>query len=168
MTGQSRRTWLQVLIAAAMVIAIGGIALVGGAAFFLFRHIQSEAIAADAADARLTAARARFAGQPAFIAIDENGETVIKGRSGPASPAPLTSLRALVFDASEERMLDVSIPFWLLRLAPDGRISIDSDSGFDFDAERLNLNVGALEALGPGLVIDHADPRGTKLLVWTE
>ena len=56
----------------------------------------------------------------------------------------------------------------LLRLAPNGRISFDADSGLDFDAERLHLNVSALEALGPGLVLDHVDQTGLKVLVWTE
>jgi hypothetical protein len=159
---------VQILIAAAIVIAIGGLALVGGAAFLLFRHIRTETITADAADVRLSAARARFAGQQPLIAIDESGDAVIKGRSSTDSQVRLTTLRALAFDATEGHIVDVSIPFWLLRLAPDGRISFDSRSGLDFDAERLNLNVGALEALGPGLVIDHADAKGTKLLVWTE
>jgi hypothetical protein len=94
---------------------------------------------------------------------------VVVGRedAGTSLP-PLATLRALAYDPGPRRLLDVSIPFWLLRLSPNGRISVDADSGIDFDAERLNLNIAALEALGPGLVLDHVDRTGMKVLVWTE
>jgi hypothetical protein len=168
MTTPNRRTVWQVVIAAMVIVAIAGIALVGGAAVFFFRHFQSESVSADDADSRIAAVRSRFAGQRPLVRIDADGNAAIAGRSDGGAHPPLVTLHALVYDDGDGELVNISIPFWLLRLAPDGRVSFDSNSGLDFDAERLNLNVSALEAVGPGLVLDHADANGTKLIVWTE
>jgi hypothetical protein len=170
MAAAEHRTWRQVATAAIVVVALAGITLVGGAAFFIYRSIRTEVVPADAADARMASARARFGTQPALLRIDADGEAVVTGRTDAASAShrPLQTLRALAYDPGPRTLRDVSIPFWLLRLAPDDRISIDAGTGFTFRADRLNLNVAALEALGPGLVLDHADRNGMKVLVWTE
>jgi hypothetical protein len=169
MTETRRRTWFQVLIAAVIIMAMIGLALVSGAAFLFYRHIRTEALSSDAADTRIEAVRARFGGQQAWLRIGSDGSAEIAGRSDAGGAhAPLTSLRVLAYNPAEGRLADVSVPFWLLRLAPEGQLRLDADSGIDFDAERLTLNVSALEALGPGLVLDHSQSDGTRLLVWTE
>jgi hypothetical protein len=169
MTAAHTRTWRQIVLAVIIVTAIVAVAIVGGATFYIYRHIRAEVMPVETADARITAARARFAGEQAFLRIDADGEAVVTGRQDAgAAHRPLAAVRALAYDPGRRRLVDVSIPFWLLRLAPNGRISFDADSGIDFNAERLQLNVSALEALGPGLVLDHADQAGMKVLVWTE
>jgi hypothetical protein len=169
MTATNPRTWRQIVLAVIVVTAIVAVAIVGGAAFYIYRHVRAEVVPAEAAEARIAAARARFAGEQALLRIDADGDAVVTGRQDAgASHPPLATLRALAYDPGPRRLVDVSIPFWLLRLAPNGRISFDADSGIDFNAERLNLNVSALEALGPGLVLDHVEPAGMKVLVWTE
>jgi hypothetical protein len=63
----------------------------------------------------------------------------------------------------------VSIPFWLLRLAPTGkRMSFLSENGVDFDSDRVHLTLEDLERRGPGLILDHIDRQGSLVLVWTE
>jgi hypothetical protein len=169
MTATNPRTWRQIVLAVIVVTAIVAVAIVGGAAFYIYRHVRAEVVPAEAAEARIAAARALFAGEQPLLRIDADGDAVVTGRQDAgASHPPLATLRALAYDPGPRRLVDVSIPFWLLRLAPNGRISFDADSGIDFDAERLHLNVSALEALGPGLVLDHVDQAGMKVLVWTE
>jgi hypothetical protein len=168
MTTASRRTWLQVVVAGIVVLAIAALALVGGATVFVYRHIRSDFVPADTAAERITAAKARFGSSRAFLRIDADGGTSVSGRDSGGTHEPLEALRALAYDPAARKLVDISIPFWLLRLVPNGRISLDARSGIDFSAERLNLNVSALEDLGPGLVIDHEDRAGRKVLVWTE
>jgi hypothetical protein len=163
------RTWRAIAVAAVGGGVIAAVALAGGMAFMFFRHVRSHEMSIQTADARLAEARARFAGQHALLRIDAGGDAVLSGRpDAGGSPAPVAALRVLAYEPGRERMIDVNVPFWLLRLAPNGRVSFDSDSGLKLDAERLDLNVSALEALGPGLVLDHADAEGMKILIWTE
>jgi hypothetical protein len=168
MTTSSRRTWLQLAIAGMVVLAIAALAIVGGTAVFFYRHIRSDVVPAETAAERVAAARARFGSSRPFLRIDADGGTSVNGREGGGSHEPVATLRALAYDPRAGKLIDVSIPFWLLRLVPNGRISLDAGSGIDFDAERLNVNVSALEDLGPGLVIDQEDRGGRKVLVWTE
>ena len=169
MTETSRRTWWQVLVAAVIVVAMLGIALVGGAAYLFYRHIRTEVVSSDMADSRIANVRAQFGGQEAWLRIASDGSAEISGRPDTGgSHRRLASLRVLAYNPTEGRLADVTVPFWLLRLAPEGQLRLDSGSGIEFDAERLNLNVSALEALGPGLVIDHSQPNGVRFLVWTE
>jgi hypothetical protein len=168
MTRARRHAWLQVVGAGIVVLAIAAIALIGGATVFIYRHIRSDVVADDTAAERIAAARARFGSGRAFLRVDADGGAIVNGREGGGSHEPLATLRALAYDPKAGKMVDISIPFWLLRLVPNGRISLDARSGIDFSAERLNLNVSALEDLGPGLVIDQQDRAGSQVLVWTE
>ena len=168
MTTSRRRTWLQVVVAAIGVLAVAAVALVGGSTVFVYRHIRSDAVPADAAAERIAAARARFGSSRAFLRVDADGGTTVNGREGGGAQEPLATLRALAYDPAARKLIEINIPFWLLRLVPNGRISLAAGSGIDFGAERLNLNVSALEDLGPGLVIDQEDRAGRKVLVWTE
>jgi hypothetical protein len=75
----------------------------------------------------------------------------------------------LAYDPDDERLVRISIPFWLLRLAPSTkRMSFLSDNGIDFDSERVRLTLEDLERRGPGLILDHKDRHGSLVLVWTE
>ena len=168
MTTARRRTWLQVAIAGIVVLAIAAVAIVGGTAVYVYQHIRSDSVPADTAAERIAAARARFGSSRAFLRIDADGGTHVNGRESAGSQEPVETLRALAYDPTAGKLIDISIPFWLLRLVPNGRISLDASSGIDFSADRLNLNVSALEDLGPGLVIDQEERGGRKVLVWTE
>ena len=165
----NRRKWLQVAVAAVIALAIVAIAIVGGTTIFIYRHIRAEFVAADTADERIAAARARFGSSAAFLRVDPDKGAVVTGREDAGhSHEALATLHALAYDPVAQKLVDISVPFWLLRLVPNGRISLGADSGIDFGAERLNINLTALEGLGPGLVLDHAEGSGIKLLVWTE
>jgi hypothetical protein len=80
----------------------------------------------------------------------------------------LETLRVLAYDIHAEKLVRVSIPFWLLRLAPTRHVSFLSDTGIDFDSDRVRLTLDDLERRGPGLILDQADHRGSQVLVWTE
>ena len=85
-----------------------------------------------------------------------------------AADKPLVSLRVLAYDTRGRKLVHVSIPFWLLRMAPSKRMSFLNDNGIDFDSDRVHLTLEDLERRGPGLVLDQADRRGSQVLVWTE
>jgi hypothetical protein len=72
----------------------------------------------------------------------------------------------MVWDQDKERLVQVSMPFWLLKL---GRRKIDLANGDrGFDIERLNIDVGELERIGPMLVLDLRSASGERVLVWTQ
>jgi hypothetical protein len=170
MSQNTRKTWISVLIASVIIIGILAVAAIGGTAFFIYRHVNTEVTANESADAQFAEARKRFTGQKPLIEIRKDDEPVLNRDEIPASlPAvKLETLRVLAYDSHEEKLVRVSIPFWLLRLAPTNHMSFLSDTGIDFDSDRLNLTLEDLERRGPGLILDQVDRRGSQVLVWTE
>ncbi|HXI26915.1 MAG TPA: hypothetical protein VNG89_00785 [Vicinamibacterales bacterium] len=170
MAQSSRRTWVSVLIAAVIVVGILAAAAVGGTAFFISRHVQTQVTPSENAEQRFLEARARFNGQRPLLELRRDDRPVVNRDvlSGPASTVKLEALRVLAYDQHERKLVNVSIPFWLLRLAPSNKFSFLNDRGIDFDSDRIHLTIEDLERRGPGLILDQADRRGSQVLVWTE
>jgi hypothetical protein len=60
----------------------------------------------------------------------------------------------------------MDIPFWLLRLKMRG-------TRFDFggnnvDLAKLRITVEDLERYGPTLILDHKEPDGSRVLIWSQ
>ena len=55
----------------------------------------------------------------------------------------------LAYDTHEGKLVRVSIPFWLLRLAPTNHMSFLSDTGIDFDSDRVRLTLEISNAWAP-------------------
>lgn len=167
----TRKTWISVVIAAVIVVGILAAAAVAGTAFFIYRHVQTQVTPSENAERRFLETRARFTGQQPLLVLRHNDDRPTVNHdalSGPPSAVKLEALRVLAYDSSEGRLVNVSIPFWLLRLAPSNKFSFLNDHGIDFDAERVHLTLEDLERRGPGLILDQADRRGSHVLVWTE
>ena len=160
--------WARPVATAAVVEFI----VVGGTAYFFYRHINASFTPPEDADTEFAQARARFAGQKPLIEIRQDDEPILHREGATrrdASRPQLVSLRVLAYDNHARKLVRVTIPFWLLRLAPSGKkVSFLNDSGIDFDTERVHLTLEDLERRGPGLVLDQADRRGSQVLVWTE
>ena len=170
MSQKARRTWVSVLIASVIIVGILAAAAIGGTAFFIYRHVNTQITPNETADAQFAEARARFAGQRPLLELRHGDEPVLHREAIPAEmpEAKLETLRVLAYDTHEEKLVRVSIPFWLLRLAPTRHVSFLSDTGIDFDSDRVRLTLDDLERRGPGLILDQADRRGSHVLVWTE
>lgn len=170
----SRKTWISILIAAVIVVGVLALTVVGGTAFFIYRHVQSEFTSDQTAEQEFVSARARFSGQQALIEIRRGDEPVVHRDLIPAPSATaarkLEALRVLAYDDVAGKLVRVSIPFWLLRVLPTHNLSFLNDEGIDvdIDSDRVRLTVDDLDRRGPGLLLDHKDRRGSQVLVWTE
>ncbi len=167
----NRKTWISILIAAVIIVGMLAAAAVGGTAYFFYSHIHTQAAETSDAAKEFAAARARFAGEPPLIEIKRGEEPTLHRElvKKDMPTRPLESLRVLAYDPDSGKLVHVSIPFWLLRLAPArNHMSFLNDNGVDLDSDRIHLTLDDLERRGPGLILDHADRRGSLVLVWTE
>ena len=169
MSQSSRRTWVSVLIASVIIIGVVAVAAIGGTAYFIYRHVNTEFTQSANAQRQFVDARARFAGQQPLIEMRRGDEPVLHREVVTASrPGRIETLRVLAYDEHGGKLVNVSIPMWLLRMFPSKRMSFLSDNGIDFDSDRVHVTLEDLERRGPGLVLDQADRRGSQVLVWTE
>jgi len=170
MSQSNRKTWVSILIAAVIIVGMIAITVVGGTAFFFYRHINAQFTGQENAQQQFADARARFSGQRPLIEIKSDDEPVLHRELVAAgrSKAKLESLRVLAYDPRARKLVRISIPFWLIRMTPAHHFSVLTDNGFDFDTDRVRLTYKDLERMGPGLILDQTDRRGSQVLVWTE
>ena len=166
----TRKTWVSVVIAAVIIVGVLAVSAVGGTAYFIYRHVHTQFTPTENADKQFAEARARFAGQRPLIEIRKDDEPIINRdiiqKTMPA--AKLETLRVLAYDTRANKLVNVSIPMWLLRMAPSNKFSFMKDNGIDFDSDRVHLTMEDVDRRGPGLLLDQADRRGSQVLVWTE
>jgi len=166
MAENTRRTWVSILIAGVIIVGVVAIAVVGGTAYFFYRHIDARFTEQENADAAFTQARTRFAGQTPLIELSRDNEAVVHHPSGVRRE--VNALHALVYDTNSGKLTHLDVPGWLLRLmSGGGRLRIANMDAFG-DDETAKLTLDDLERHGPGLIIDVKRHLGSQLLVWTE
>ena len=170
MSQSNRKTWISVLIAGVIIVGVLAVSAVGGTAYFIYRHVHTQFTPPENADQQFAEARARFAGQQPLIEIGKGEEAVLHRELIPKTmpAARLDTLRVLAYDTRANKLVNVSIPMWLLRMAPSNKFSFMKDNGIDFDSDRVHITLEDVERRGPGLLLDQADRRGSQVLVWTE
>lgn len=91
----------------------------------------------------------------------------LQGRRGPAK-----ELNLLVYDASEQKLVRVSIPMWLARKI-ESRVDWDKDVDLDWDDKqrasrtvRRHVNLEEIEKAGLGLLVEVDEDDGEQVLVW--
>jgi hypothetical protein len=144
-----------------------GLALLGAGIYFIARHVQSETSTPAAAQNELDQIRARFGGREPLIELDTDnpGRMPVVHRERSQGSGTVESLEIVVWDPDESRLVRVSLPFWLVRLSP-GRLKF-SGSELPIQFDETNLTPEDLERYGPGLILDHRESRGTRVLLFT-
>jgi hypothetical protein len=171
MADKKTKTWVSIVIGAIVVGAGLILALVGGSAYFVARHVGSQFVSTDAADAQFASARDRFAGQTALIELRKDADPIVHRQAEDAHAAPIQIVRVMAYSPDSRKLVNVSLPMWLLRMAPGSgfsRLSGNLDDKVDFGSREVHLTLEDIERRGPGLILDETDRRGVKVLVWAE
>ena len=71
----------------------------------------------------------------------------------------IDNLHILVFSTRENKLVRLTLPMWLLRMSPDGKMDINSA---DVDLENVRLSIEDLEAAGPGPLFAAQGRRLTR------
>ncbi len=166
MDARTKKTVISVVIAVVLIIGILAAAMVGGTAYFIYRHVNAQFTALDTAEQQFASQRAKLGGQPPLIELTL-GDAPVMHREPDKPRRELQSLHALVYDSRAGKLTHVDIPGWLLRLmSGGGHIRIANLEMFDDDRDRVTLE--DLERHGPGLVLDLHRGPASQVLVWTE
>jgi hypothetical protein len=167
MTQSRVKAWVWVAIGVVTLVILCVITLAAAGLWFVRTHINVQPTTVAAATSDLQTIRDRFASQKPLIELDDRGNFVHANTDRPASPHRPETLNVMAFDARGERVVRVDIPFWLLRLKNRGSM-IDVGGGGNIDLAKLRLTVEDLERFGPTLILDHQDPNGSRVIVWSQ
>jgi hypothetical protein len=167
MDDKTRRGCLWAAGGGCVLLVIIGAALVVGGGLFVYQNVSmaTEQVSEAGAEAEFDTLRARFAGQQPLVVVDEHGEGRLVPRDRPAS-GTIESVHLVAYDPQDGQIARMSMPFWLLRLAPDGKVSLGREGHADLGGVRLTVR--DVEEAGPGLILDQVDRRGQRVLIWAE
>ncbi len=166
-----KKNWLLIILGIVIFVVIVGVAAIVGFGYWMYRQMDIRTVASADAQQQFEAVRARFAGQVPYIEVsvtDNHQETTVHRELEKATRSTLTHLRLAVYDERERHFVQMSLPFWLLRLGGKGRVNLQQGpGGFDPGVE-LSVTPEDLERRGPGLIIDTVGRHGEHVLIWAE
>jgi hypothetical protein len=161
-----RKTWLWILAAVLGVVVLCVVTVAGLGMYFASKHFKATRTTSAEAFRAFDDARLPFKDVRPLFELDRREEPKMTRRleQMPTGATRPQMMWILAWDPEKERLVRVSMPFWMLRL---GRKKLDVTSG-GFDFERLQLDVEELERVGPLLLIDYRPQTGQRVLVWTQ
>jgi hypothetical protein len=163
----AKRRWLPIVLGVVLLLFVGMAALIGSCAYMVRQQVQVRQSASLADYEREAAAiLERFKGVPPLIEDGPSGPAVSRraitsrGKRG----GSIDHLKILVFSTKEGKLVRLTLPVWLLRMSPDGRMDINSD---EVGLENVRLSIADVEMAGPGPLFVRSR-KDSRVLVWTE
>ena len=162
------KTWIWVVLGVVLTCVIAAVVIAGSAFYFFSRHLDTHSATPAAANREFEQAKARFSGQKPLVELDRQGDVTRDDSRREAARDARVPEKVIVmaFNPDEERIVRVTLPFWLLRLK--SRHASINFNGKRMDLEDLKLTVADLERDGPTLIVDQTNPDGTRVLVWSQ
>jgi hypothetical protein len=159
--------WAVIIIGSAAFVLVVVVGLVAVAGYVIYQQFAFRATPADERTAELefTQVVARFEGQTPYVVM-RDGEPVVSEAKGPASGKPVEAIHILVWNPDNRKLIRLNMPFWLLRMAKGQPIKLSSTPDARGEPMRLNITAEDLERRGPGLILDHREATGERVLVW--
>src|SRR5688572_2216964 len=107
----TKRAWISILIAAAIIVAIAALTtLVGSTALFFYRHSSAEFVSSESAADQLARTRSRFGGKRPLIDFNVRDEPVLHREDAPSAAVhQLTTLFILAYDTRARKLVRVNI-----------------------------------------------------------
>ena len=167
------RTWLFVGLGC-LAVMVGGAARRRRRGSVVLREPHQGGAGAQhgSAERSLAEVRPRFAGQTPLITVDENNAVStaeLQRRRATYSGALPETLHLMAWKQSDDKLIRVSFPFWMLRFQSDKSMRINVDG---FRVDHLGVSNEDLQMAGPALVLDldrehdardHVDGVGAEL-----
>ena len=165
----TRKTWLWIILGFVGVCVVALIALAGAGIYFVSRHVTTRQVAsAEEAQKAFDQVLATFTKTTPLFEMDstEHVRATQSLADMPTSAIRPDQMWVLAWDPDKDRLVNVSLPFWILKL---GRRKVDVMSRGDrfFDFGRLNVDMGDLQRVGPLVVMDFRSRGGERVLIWT-
>lgn len=164
----SRKTWIWIGVAVAGTGVLALLAVAGAGVYFVSRHVHTDASSPAEAFQSFDTVAATFAGRRPLYELDaqQKPQLTTPYTALPTSRLKATDLWVQAWDPDDQRLIRLSLPFWLLRFG-DRKMRVMRDEG-GFDFRELTLDVDELARIGPTLILDYRNQDGVRVLLWTK
>ena len=165
---KKKRTWIWIVLGIFVFlgfVAVGGIFV--AISFFRQNFSVSENMSESTAESQFAAIRAKFPNQQPLIQMRDGRPQYVEERATePDNKRPLSTLHIIAFDKDEEKVVNFSLPFWILRMK-SGPIRISAYQQ-GWDDRGVSFRIEDIEKHGPGIIVDHTEGSEGRVLIWAE
>jgi hypothetical protein len=160
--------WAQVLIGVGIIAVFLGIGAIIAITAWVSQNLKvSDEISQRDADAEFEKVRQQFSSRPALLELKDGVPHYVEARKNmPAERHALETLHVLAWDADDEKLARISIPWWVLRLKSEPIRFSSYASGFDDGG--VTLRPEDIEKYGPGIILEGTGRRGERVLLWAQ
>jgi hypothetical protein len=164
-----KTSWAVIILGISAFVLIVGVGLVAVVGYVLYQQFAFQAKSATemSADEEFARIVAKFEGQKPYLII-KDGEPVVSDQPAAAPGKPVEALHIIVWDPDERKVVTLNMPFWLLRMTKGQPIRISSNDDPGGEAVKLKITAEDVERRGPGLILDHKEASGERVLVWAQ
>jgi hypothetical protein len=163
-----KRKWLAIILGVVLMFGVLAVGCVVVAVSFFRQNMEfTENITESTAKNEFDAVYTRFPGQQPLIQLVDGRPQYVAERAGKGgAQQSLTTLHVVAFDNEEGKMVNVAVPFWLLRMK-SGPIRISAYQQ-GWDDRGVSFRVEDIEKHGPGIIIDVTEPGEGRVVIWAE
>ncbi len=146
------------------MLAVGCVVV---AVSFFRQNMEVTETSEEAAMRQFDEVRARFPGQqPLIQMVDGQPQLVAERASQSPTQTKLTTVHVIAFDRDEGNLVNVSLPFWLLRMK-SGPIRVSAYQQ-GWDDRGVSFRVEDIEKHGPGIIVDVTRAGEGRVIIWAE
>jgi|SoiMethySBSTD1v2_1073268.scaffolds.fasta_scaffold95097_4 hypothetical protein len=162
-----KRKWVAIVLGVLFVFGMLAVGCVVVAVSFFRQNMEITETNEEAAMRELDEVRARFPGQqPLIQMVDGQPQLVAERASQAPTQTKLTTVHVIAFDRDEGNLVNVSLPFWLLRMK-SGPIRVSAYQQ-GWDDRGVSFRVEDIEKHGPGIIVDVTRAGEGRVIIWAE
>lgn len=164
-----KASWPLIFVGIAAFVLIVGVGLVAVAGYIIYQQFAFQATPATetSAEREFKQIAGKFEGQKPYLVI-KDGQPIVSEEHASRPGQPIEAIHILVWDPDKRKVVKLNMPFWLLRMTKGHPIKISSDRDPGAEAVHLRITAEDLEKRGPGLILDHKEASGQRVLVWAQ
>jgi hypothetical protein len=161
------RNWVIVLFGVVVLIVFVGIGAVIGVTAWFQQNLRVEDSTASEAQSAFDEVRQRYSGRQPLLELRDGRPAYANGKPDESRPrTQLETLHVIAWDPDDERLTNVAIPFWILRLKT-GPIQFSSYAS-GLDDRGVDLRPEEIERYGAGIILDTTTRSGERVLLWAQ
>lgn len=159
------RRWAPIVFGVTVFVVFVAISAVVVGVVWFRDHLSIEAASETDAETAFAAVRQQY-GERAPLLEMHGGDPRSNPPPTDGPRTSLSTLHVLAWDARDDRMVRVEVPFWLLRLK-EGPIRFGAYAS-GLDDLNLTLTTAEMERYGPGIVVDVSRNGRDRALLWVD
>ena len=163
-----KTSWAVIILGISAFVLVVGVVMVGVVGYVIYQQFAFQGEVRHRDERRRGVRGDRGEVRRPETLIIKDGQPVLNDAPAAAPGQRVEALHVIVWDPDKRKVVKLNMPFWLLRMTKGKPIRLSSNDDADGGAVTLKITAEDLERRGPGLILDHKEASGERVLVWAQ